>query len=83
MRTEKIEKDEELKDGFFPIVMMRFTEDGKGFMVKPNKAIRPEVVAEAIVGLLLGDKELREIFLSLSKDVQGELEERIKSMGEA
>lgn len=76
-------ENDEMKDGFFPLVMMRFTEDGKGFMVKPNKAIRPEVVAEGIVGLLLGNDELREIFLSLSKDVQGELEERIKSMGEA
>lgn len=76
-------ENDEMKDGFFPLVMMRFTEDGKGFMVKPNKAIRPEVVAEGIVGLLLGNKELREIFLRLSENVQGELEERIKSIGEA
>lgn len=72
-----------MKDGFFPIVMMRFTEDGKGFMVTANKAIKPDVVAEGIVGLLLGDKELREIFLSLAENVQGELEKRIKIIGEA
>lgn len=72
-----------MKDGFFPVVMMRFTEDGKGFMVKPNPAIRPKVVAEGIVGLLLGDEELREIFLHLSENVQGDLEKRIKIIGEA
>lgn len=69
-----------MKDGYFPIVMMRFMEDGKGFMVTANKAIRPEVVAEGIVGLLLGNKELREIFLSLSENVQGDLEKRIKDL---